>query len=83
MLFSVVCCDNQINLCYFSQSVFSSLKNWWSTPKQTNDDGKATSPTSPNAENPSAVTANPNLGPAYERSQMSVSTLKPSTHPGE
>lgn len=63
------------------KSVFSSLKNWWSTPKQTNDDGKATSPTSPNAENPPAVTANPNLGPAYERSQMSVSSLKPSTHP--
>ncbi|XP_042865872.1 synaptosomal-associated protein 29-like [Penaeus japonicus] len=70
------------------KSVFSSLKNWWTTPKQTNEkDGKATtptsptSPTSPTTQDPPAVTTNPNLGMAYERSQMSVSTMKTGTHP--
>lgn len=72
------------------QSVFSSLKTWWTTPKQDpqkdtkkEPSSKPTSPSEPSAGGGDRVLQNPNLGPVYERSQMSLSvTQKSSNHPG-
>ncbi|XP_071549316.1 synaptosomal-associated protein 29 isoform X1 [Panulirus ornatus] len=64
------------------KSVFSSLKTWWTTPKQTaSKDDKVTSPTSPSAKEALSVTSNPHLGSAYEKSQASVVVQKSTAHP--
>ncbi|XP_045608555.1 synaptosomal-associated protein 29 [Procambarus clarkii] len=65
------------------KSVFSSLKTWWTTPKQpVGKDTKEDSATSPVESGAPSVTSNPHLGPAYERSQTLVSAQMATTHPG-
>ncbi|XP_042209557.1 synaptosomal-associated protein 29-like [Homarus americanus] len=67
------------------KSVFSSLKTWWTTPKQQpgGKDEKATSPTSPDSDlKPSQfASSNPDLSAAYQRSQASVAAQKSTPHP--
>ncbi|XP_068228612.1 synaptosomal-associated protein 29 [Palaemon carinicauda] len=67
------------------KSVFSSLKTWWSTPKQSpgkdGDKTEATSPTSPSGRPPPDVMSNPHLGSAYERSQAVIASQKSAPHP--
>lgn len=65
------------------KSVFSSLKTWWTTPKQPagKDNEKVVSPTSPSKQEAPNVADNPNLGAAYERSQMLMAAQKSSLHP--
>lgn len=70
------------------KSVFSSLKTWWSTPKQDpqkdatkGSSSKPTSPTEPSVSG-DKILQNPNLGSAYEKSQTSIAvTQKTSKHP--
>lgn len=66
------------------KSVFSSLKTWWSAPKQSpgkDDKPEVTSPTSPTERLPPSVASNPHLGSAYERSQAVIASQKSAPHP--
>lgn len=70
------------------KSVFSSLKTWWSTPKQGTQGANPQKESSAQAASPSdpcdteRVLKNQNLGSAYQKSQTSmVSSQQSSTHP--
>ncbi|XP_045131008.1 synaptosomal-associated protein 29-like [Portunus trituberculatus] len=69
------------------KSVFSSLKTWWSTPKQgsqsSNPQKESPQPGSPtDPSNTEQMLKNPHLSSAYQKSQASlVSSQQSSTHP--
>lgn len=64
------------------KSVFSSFKNWWTTPKQTpGKDGNQTTPISPSEREAPNIASNPHLGSAYEKSQAVVASQKQAPHP--
>lgn len=64
------------------KSVFSSLKTWWSSPKQDAKDKNASNPTSPADESkpPPSAFSNKNLGSAVNKSQAAVESTR-GNHP--
>ncbi|KAK7073095.1 Synaptosomal-associated protein [Halocaridina rubra] len=64
------------------KSVFSSLKTWWTTPKQS--PGKESDkplPVSPSEKESPNIENNPHLGAAYQRSQAVAAAQKQTLHP--
>lgn len=69
------------------KSVFSSIKTWWSTPKQGAQNGnpQKESPTQPESHTDpyetERVLKNPNLSSAFQKCETSLASQKSCTHP--